>query len=226
MSRSTSWNPESYAKNARFVSDLGEPLLKLLNPTPGELILDLGCGDGALTEKIAALGSVVIGVDTSLAQLQAAQERRLSVAVINGEQLALKRRFAAVFTNAALHWMKQPERVVQGVANCLQPGGRFVATCYRDDNFSELWKLIDGRAEPPEPLTFNSESGADLLGKRFGRVERRDVEATLVFPTTASMREFVASTIDRAHLAPQVPEIAEPFRVTTHHAIFVAEQPR
>ena len=63
MSRSTSWNPESYAKNARFVSDLGEPLLKLINPTPGELILDLGCGDGALTEKIAALGSVVIGVD-------------------------------------------------------------------------------------------------------------------------------------------------------------------
>src|SRR6266550_9144887 len=126
MSRSTSWNPESYAKNARFVSDLGEPLLELLNPTPGELILDLGCGDGALTEKIAALGTVVIGVDTSLAQLRAAQERRLSVAVINGEQLALKRRFAAVFTNAALHWMKQPEWVVQGVANCLKPGGRFV----------------------------------------------------------------------------------------------------
>src|SRR6266576_697859 len=126
MSRSTSWNPESYAKNARFVSDLGEPLLKLLNPTPGELILDLGCGDGALTEKIAAFGNVVIGVDTSLAQLQAAQERRLSVAVINGEELALKRRFAAVFTNAALHWMKQPEMVVQGVANCLKPGGRFV----------------------------------------------------------------------------------------------------
>src|SRR5260370_4722913 len=95
MSQSTSWNPESYAKNARFVSDLGEPLLELLNPTPGELILDLGCGDGALTEKIAALGSVVIGVGTSLAQLRAAQERRLSVAVIHWDQHALPLRLPA-----------------------------------------------------------------------------------------------------------------------------------
>jgi len=53
MSQSTAWNPESYARDARFVSDLGEPLLQILNPQPGELILDLGCGDGRLAEKIA-----------------------------------------------------------------------------------------------------------------------------------------------------------------------------
>lgn len=126
MSLSTSWNPESYAKNARFVSDLGEPLLLLLNPKSDELILDLGCGDGALTEKIATVGSAVVGVDSSLAQLRAAQQRRLRAAVMNGERLALKRRFDAVFTNAALHWMKRPELVVEGVAGCLKPGGRFV----------------------------------------------------------------------------------------------------
>jgi hypothetical protein len=87
-------------------------------------------------------------------------------------------------------------------------------------------ELIADDAEPQDPLSFNGENGGDLLGNRFARVERRDVEATLIFPTTESIREFVASTIDRAHLAPRVPDIVEPFRVTTHHVIFVGEQPQ
>ena len=76
MAQSTTWNPASYAKNARFVSDLGEPLLALLDGQPGETILDLGCGDGALTEKIVAAGCTVYGCDASLAQLQAARQSR------------------------------------------------------------------------------------------------------------------------------------------------------
>lgn len=126
MAQSTTWNPDSYAKNARFVSDLGEPLIELLAPKSGELILDLGCGDGALTEKIAATGAKIIGVDASLAQAHAARARAISVCVMDGERLAAKRRFDAVVTNAALHWMKQAEAVVAGVAAALKPGGRFV----------------------------------------------------------------------------------------------------
>ncbi len=126
MSQSTSWNPESYAKNARFVSDLGEPLLQLLDPRPGELILDLGCGDGALTERIAGYGCAVIGVDSSFPQLKAAKERGLNTVVMDGQQLCLGGRFDAVFSNAALHWMKRPEAVVAGVASSLKPGGRFI----------------------------------------------------------------------------------------------------
>jgi trans-aconitate methyltransferase len=126
MSQSTAWNPESYANNARFVSDLGQPLLQLLDAQPGELILDLGCGDGALTEKIADCGCVVIGVDSSFPQLKAARERGLNAVVMDGHQLCFQRRFDAVFTNAALHWMKQPETVVAGVAYSLKAGGRFI----------------------------------------------------------------------------------------------------
>jgi 2-polyprenyl-3-methyl-5-hydroxy-6-metoxy-1,4-benzoquinol methylase len=73
MTHTTTWNPASYATNARFVSDLGEPLLELLAGKPGETILDLGCGDGALTEKILAAGCTVYGCDASLAQLLAAR---------------------------------------------------------------------------------------------------------------------------------------------------------
>ncbi len=126
MKPSTSWNPHSYAAHARFVSDLGEPLVQLLAARPRELILDLGCGDGALTEKIAGCGCSVIGVDSSLPQLQAAKERGLNVVAMDGHQLGFQRRFDAVFTNAALHWMKQPETVAACVANSLKSGGRYV----------------------------------------------------------------------------------------------------
>ena len=124
--KQTTWSPDTYSKNARFVSDLGGPVLNLLDPQPGESIMDLGCGDGAITEKIAAAGSSVIGVDSSPAFVEAAHARGLNVALMDAQQMSLKRQFDAVFSNAALHWMKQPELVVQGVANSLKQGGRFV----------------------------------------------------------------------------------------------------
>jgi trans-aconitate methyltransferase len=126
MSRSTSWNPENYSKNARFVSNLGEPLLQLLDAQPGELILDLGCGDGALTEKIAGYGCAVIGSDSSFPQLKAAKDRGLHAVLADGHRLSFRQQFDAVFSNAALHWMKGPEAVVAGVASSLKPAGRFI----------------------------------------------------------------------------------------------------
>ena len=49
------WNAAAYAANADFVPALGQPVLDLLQPQSGERILDLGCGDGALTEKLVVL---------------------------------------------------------------------------------------------------------------------------------------------------------------------------
>lgn len=122
----TIWDPDSYSKNARFVSELGEPLIELLEPQPGETILDLGCGDGALTEKIAASCGFVCAVDSSLAQAAAARGRGLNALVMDAQAMSFKQRFDAVFTNAVLHWLQHPERAIEGVANCLQSGGRFV----------------------------------------------------------------------------------------------------
>lgn len=120
------WDPQTYSQHARFVSDLGERLLDLLGPRSGEQILDLGCGDGALTEKIAALGAWVVGIDASAAQLGATRGRGIEAVAMDGQRLCFHRVFDAVFSNAALHWMKQPESVVAGVAECLKSGGRFV----------------------------------------------------------------------------------------------------
>ena len=77
-----SWDPDRYAEHARFVSDLGMPVVDLLAPKPGERVLDLGCGDGALTERLVALGCRVVGVDGSEAQVEAARKRGIDAHVM------------------------------------------------------------------------------------------------------------------------------------------------
>jgi trans-aconitate methyltransferase len=121
------WDPNRYIQNASFVAQLGAPLIDLLSPKPGERILDLGCGDGALTEKLAACGCTVVGVDGSAEQIAAAKGRGLDARVMNGEALDFDHEFDAVFSNAALHWMKRADAVIDGVRRALKPGGRFVA---------------------------------------------------------------------------------------------------
>jgi trans-aconitate methyltransferase len=123
-----SWDPDTYARNARFVSDLGAPVLELLAPQPGERILDLGCGDGALTARLVALGCSVLGIDASAPQVEAARRLGLDARVGDGQRLNFDAEFDAVFSNAALHWMRNnPDAVISGVKKALRPGGRFVA---------------------------------------------------------------------------------------------------
>jgi trans-aconitate methyltransferase len=127
MIASQTWDPERYAQNARFVSDLSSAVVELLAPKPGERILDLGCGDGVLTSKLAELGCRVVGIDGSAAQIEAARKLGLDARVMDGEQLSFNGEFDAVFSNAALHWMRNPEAVISGVWRALRPGARFVA---------------------------------------------------------------------------------------------------
>jgi SAM-dependent methyltransferase len=121
------WNPETYEKNARFVSDLGAGVVGLLAPKPGERILDLGCGDGALTETLVAAGCRVVAVDASAEQVAGAVTRGLDARVARAEALPFDNEFDAVFSNAVLHWIKDADGVIASVARALKPGGRFVA---------------------------------------------------------------------------------------------------
>jgi SAM-dependent methyltransferase len=124
------WDPERYARNARFVADLGAPVVELLVPRAGERILDLGCGDGALTVKLVEMGCEVVAVDASALQIEAAKKLGLNAHVMSGENLAFENEFDAVFSNAALHWMRNaPDKVIAGVHRALKAGGRFVAEC-------------------------------------------------------------------------------------------------
>ncbi|SFR98149.1 class I SAM-dependent methyltransferase [Sphingomonas jatrophae] len=135
---SSLWDPADYAANAGFVPALGAPVLALLDPKAGERVLDLGCGDGVLTRQIAEAGAAVVGVDASLAMVEAAVGRGLDARVIDGERLAFDAEFDAVFSNAALHWMLDPAAVAAGVSRALKPGGRFVGEMGGDGNIARL----------------------------------------------------------------------------------------
>src|SRR5262245_44277421 len=120
------WLADDYARNGVFVSALARPVVDMLAPKPGERILDLGCGDGVLTVEIAARGAEVLGADLREELLAAAAKKGLEVRRVDGHALPFNGEFDAVFTNAALHWMRKPELVIEGIARALKPGGRFV----------------------------------------------------------------------------------------------------
>jgi trans-aconitate methyltransferase len=129
VSSAQTWDPDNYARHARFVADLGAPVVALLAPRAGERILDLGCGDGALTRQLADLGCDVVGVDSSPDQVEAARKLGLDARVMSGEALPFNEEFDAVFSNAVLHWITRADPMLVCVHRSLRPGGRFVAEC-------------------------------------------------------------------------------------------------
>lgn len=138
------WSPADYARNASFVPQLGAAAVQLLNPQPGELILDVGCGDGALTARIAEAGARVIGLDSSPDMVEAARARGVDAFVADAEALDLEQQaqrfgqFDAVFSNAALHWMLDPDAVATGIFAVLKEGGRFVGEMGGAGNLAAL----------------------------------------------------------------------------------------
>ena len=121
------WNAAGYAVNAHFVPALGQPVVDLLQPRPGERILDLGCGDGALSEKLVALGAQVVGVDSSRDMIAAARRRGIDARMMDIRALNFESEFDAVFSNAALHWVKDdPDAPIAGAFRALKAGGRLV----------------------------------------------------------------------------------------------------
>lgn len=178
------WTAKSYRTNARFVADLGIRVVELLAPIPGELILDLGCGDGALTEKIAASGAQVVGVDSSPELLEAARSRGIDTRLMDAQKLDLPEQFDAIFSNAALHWMLDAEAVVTRVRQHLNPGGRFVGEFGGHGNVAAIVTAI---------IAVLTQHGIDVLIPWY-------------FPTTAEYRqllEFQGFVVDTIELIPR-----------------------
>jgi trans-aconitate methyltransferase len=138
VNKTSRWDAEDYKRNAAFVPALGAPVVELLAPKAGERILDLGCGDGALTLSLVEAGATVVAVDASPEMIAAAQARGLDAHVADGQKLDFGPEFDAVFSNAALHWMLDAAAVAHGVAGALKPGGRFVGEMGGQGNIATL----------------------------------------------------------------------------------------
>lgn len=124
------WDPESYKRWAAYVPELGRDLMGLLDPRPGERVLDLGCGDGTLTAHMAACGCSVLGVDRDAGFVKATRQRGLSALQADARHLVGPQlpagSFDAVFSNAVLHWIPEAAAVIANVRRLLRDDGRFV----------------------------------------------------------------------------------------------------
>ncbi|QFS47091.1 class I SAM-dependent methyltransferase [Nostoc sphaeroides] len=129
ISTSNNWDTSLYEDKHAFVWQYGEDLLQLLNPQPGESILDLGCGTGQLTEKIAQAGADVWGIDSAPAMIEKARENypHIRFDVANAANFQVDKPLDAVFSNAVLHWVKEADSAIASIHQSLKPGGRFVA---------------------------------------------------------------------------------------------------
>src|SRR6188768_3501478 len=105
------WNSDLYSKKHAFVYKYGEELIKLLSPSNGEEILDLGCGNGYLSHEIALSGAQVVGVDSSPEMIESAKSKYPELSFLLNDALSMEfnKRFDAVFSNAVMHWLSNPE---------------------------------------------------------------------------------------------------------------------
>ena len=186
--------------------------------------LEIGCGVGQFAERVLErLRAEVVAIDIAERMVELTRARGIETEVADAQALPYgDAEFDCVAANWVLYHVPDIDKALEEAKRVLVPGGRFVAATIGEGNMAELWKLLD--SQPTHGLSFGSENGAEILGRHFENVRRRDAIGTVVFPDTSSMREFVAATITRAHFADRVPELTEPFRTRCAHVIFTGEK--
>jgi SAM-dependent methyltransferase len=186
--------------------------------------LEVGPGAGRMAERVRdELGAEVRAVDTSERMVELTRQRGIEAQVADVTHLPYgDAEFDCVFAGWVLYHVLDRDRSISECARVLRPGGRFTTATLADENMADLWNFIGSPRE--RSLTFSSTNGAEQLERHFARVEAREAEGVVVFPTPEEMRQFVAANMTRAHLAASVPAFDEPVRVRTHHTIFVADK--
>lgn len=143
IASTSQWDAADYARVGGFVPALGQAALDLLDPQPGEHILDVGCGDGTLTLKIKEAGADVVGIDSSLSMVGAARAKGLDARLMDAAQLKFAEAFDAAFSNATLHWVLDKERAARAIWFALKHGGRFAGEFGGSGNLKRLREALD-----------------------------------------------------------------------------------
>ena len=143
VASTSKWDPADYATVGSFVAELGGAALDLLDPKPGERILDVGCGEGALTLKIIGRGGTVLGVDNSPEMIAAARAKGVDALLLPAEDMQFFAEFDAAFSNATLHWVLHKEQAARAIFRALKPGGRFAGEMGGEGNIAKLREALD-----------------------------------------------------------------------------------
>ncbi|HEX8841628.1 MAG TPA: class I SAM-dependent methyltransferase [Sphingomicrobium sp.] len=143
VASTSKWDAGDYARVGAFVAELGEAALDLLDPQPGERILDVGCGEGSLTKKIIERGATVLGIDNSPQMIAAARANGIDAVQLPAEDMQFFAQFDAAFSNATLHWVLQKEQAARAIFRALKPGGRFAGEMGGEGNLKNLREALD-----------------------------------------------------------------------------------
>ena len=186
-------------------------------------VLEVGCGRGELAERIAReLDAEIVAVDQSERMVELTRERGVDARLGDVQELPFEAEsFDCVVAAWMLYHVPDLDRGLAEVARVLRPGGRLVAVTNTGFNLPELWSLFGDRAVRLHG--FNAENGEEILRRHFARVERRDAVGTVVFEDREAARRYVAASVTRRHLAPDLPDWQGPLTCSRHSVVFVAE---
>ena len=137
------WDAGDYARVGAFVAELGGAALDLLDPQPGERILDVGCGEGTLSRRIAERGATVLGIDNSPEMVAAARAKGVDALLLAAEDMQFFGEFDAAFSNATLHWVLDKEQAARAIFRALKAGGRFAGEMGGEGNIARLREALD-----------------------------------------------------------------------------------
>ena len=178
------WNAADYARVGGFVAELGEAALDLLDPQPGERILDIGCGDGTLTERIADRGADVLGVDHSTEMVAAARAKRLDAVLMNVADMRFQAEFDAAFSNATLHWVLDKDPAAAAIHMALRSGGRFAGELGGEGNLDRLREALDTelliRGYQPPSASANWYPSAEAFAAVYAAAGFEHIDARLI----------------------------------------------
>ena len=203
------WDAGDYARVGGFVPALGEAALDLLDPQPGEHILDIGCGDGALTVRIKERGAEVVGIDNNESMIAAARARGLDARLMDAADLKFSEAFDAAFSNATLHWVLAKHRAARAIWFALRPDGRFAGEMGGEGNLAYLREALDDvlvlRGYGPPSFAANWYPTVEEFVEVYNGAGFKDIDARLIERPTvlehgvaAWVTTFRAGWLDRA----------------------------
>ena len=209
VASTSKWDAADYARVGAFVAELGGAALDLLDPRPSERILDIGCGEGTLTRKIAERGAAVTGIDNSPEMVAAARSNGIDAHLLAVEDMQYSSEFDAAFSNATLHWVLAKEQAAGAIFRALKPGGRFAGEMGGEGNLAKLRLALDeeliARGYRPPTEASNWYASSEAFSEVYETAGFREVDARLIERPTpiehgvaAWVKTFRKGWLDRA----------------------------